>query len=369
MPGENTAPTIGVEEEFLLLDPVTGENAPAATAVLAGLPEAVRAQSRLEFRHSMVEMVTPVCTGLAEVEEQLRLLRGAAAGAAEAAGARLAALGATPIAEAQPAAVTDNARFQAIARHYGPVVEGPAVCGCHVHVGVPDRALAIQVGNHIRGRLPVIQALAVNSPLQEGADSGHASWRAMLLDRWPTLGPPPLFESAGDFDETVRKLVGSGAMLDETLVLWHVRPSATYPTVEVRVTDVCPTVGDTVLVAGLIRALVATAVDDIARGAVAPAIPEGLLRAAHWNAAHSGLSGTLLDLHEGRPRPAWDLVDDLLTLVRRALIRHGDLSCVEAELGRLRKEGTGADRQRRILDVTGDVRALLSEVADWTVRG
>ena len=369
MPGRVTAPTLGVEEEFLLLDPATGENAPAADAVLAGLAGGVREQSRLEFRHSMVEMVTPVCAGLAEVEQQLRLLRGAAGAAARAAGARLAALGATPIAEALPTAVTDNARFQAIARHYGPIIESPAVCGCHVHVGVADRELAIRVGNHIRGRLPIIQALAVNSPLSDGKDCGHASWRAMLLDRWPTLGPPPLFESPGDFDDTVRKLVGSGAMLDETLVLWHVRPSARYPTVEIRVTDVCPTVADTVLVAGLIRGLVATAVDDITHGVAPPAIPDGLLRAAHFNAAHSGLSGTLLDLHEGRPRPAWELVDDLLTLVRPALHRFGDLDLVDAELARLRKDGTGADRQRRILEGTGDVRAVLAGVADWTEQG
>jgi carboxylate-amine ligase len=153
------------------------------------------------------------------------------------------------------------------------------------------------------------------------------------------------------------------------MVLWYARPSATYPTIEVRVADVCPTVADTVLLAGLIRALVATAVDDIAAGRGAPVVPDGLLRAAHWNAAHDGLGGTLLDLRRGRARPAWDLVDDLVTAVRPALLRHGDLPLVEAELARLRTEGTGADRQRRVLARTGDVHAVLSELADWTVTG
>jgi carboxylate-amine ligase len=126
-------------------------------------------------------------------------------------------------------------------------------------------------------------------------------------------------------------------------------------------------VADTVLLAGLIRALVATAVDDIAAGLTAPATPDGLLRAAHWNAASQGLGGTLLDLRQGRARPAWDLVGDLVTAVRPALLRHGDLSLVEAGLDRLRADGTGAERQRRAYERTGDLRAVLSEVAAWTV--
>jgi carboxylate-amine ligase len=182
-------------------------------------------------------------------------------------------------------------------------------------------------------------------------------------------GTGAVFASADDYDETVRRMVDSGAMLDASLVLWYVRPSTTYPTVEVRVTDVCPTVADTVLVAGLIRALVATAVDDVAAGRAAPDVPDGLLRAAHWNAAHAGLAGTLLDLRAGRARPAWELVGDLLAAVRPALLRHGDLALAEASLARLRAEGTGADRQRGVLRRTGDVRAVLAELASWTVDG
>jgi carboxylate-amine ligase len=315
----------------------------------------------------MIEMVTPVCTSLAEAEQQLRLLRRAAATAAGAAGARLVAIGATPIAEPWTA-VTDNPRFQAIARHYGPIVADPAVCGCHVHVGVADRELAVRVSNHLRPWLPVVQALAVNSPLVGGADSGYASWRSIQLERWPSLGPAPYFSCAADYADTVRLMVDSGAMLDASLVLWYARPSTTYPTVEVRIADVCPTVADTVLLAGLIRALVATAIGDIAAGLAAPAVPDGLLRAAHWNAAHRGLGGSLLDLRQGRARPAWDVVDDLLAAVRPALLRHADLSLVESELARLRKDGTGADRQRRVHQRTGDVRTVLSELAAWTVQ-
>ncbi|WP_433828521.1 carboxylate-amine ligase [Actinoplanes sp. CA-015351] len=360
--------TVGVEEEFLLLDPDSMANVPAAEAVRKALPAEAWEQSRQEFRHSMIEMVTPVCASLDEVGQQLRQLRRAAAHAADTNGARLVAVGATPIAE-PCRTITDNPRFRAILDHYGPIVDDPAVCGCHVHVGVPDRELAVQVCNHLRPWLPMVQALTVNSPFHAGRDTGHASWRAMQLDRWPALGPTPWFASAEHFDRTVEVLVASGVMLDDSLILWHARPSATYPTVEVRVADVCPTVDDTVLLTGLVRALVATAIDDVAGGRAAPPIPDGVLRAAHWNAAHQGIDGTLLDPRRGQARPAWELVDELVATVTAALSRNGDLPLVEARLARLRRNGTGANRQRRQYERTGDLHAVLADLAHQTVYG
>ncbi|MEV8503511.1 glutamate--cysteine ligase [Actinoplanes sp. NPDC051475] len=352
------APTLGVEEEFLLLDPETGQNAPVVEKVIAALPDAVRGQSRLEFRHSMLEMVTPVCTGLADLTRQLTSLRRAAAEAAEEAGARLVAVGATPIADPvrEP---TDNARFHAIARHYGPIAYDAAVCGCHVHVGVPDRDTAIRVSNRLRPWLPVLQALTANSPFYAGSDTGHASWRSIQLTRWPALGPTPHFDSAEDYDRTVAVLVSSGTMLDHSMILWYARPSATYPTVEIRVADVCPTAEDAVLLAGLVRALVATV--STADGP-APRIPDHLLEAAHWNAAHTAMDAALLDACTGVTRPAWELVGDLVELVTPALRRLGDAELVAAQLERIREQGTGAARQRRALEAGGDIRAALAQV-------
>ncbi|WP_433362902.1 carboxylate-amine ligase [Actinoplanes sp. CA-142083] len=348
--------TLGVEEEYLLLDPDTGENAPVAGDVLAALPGELREQSRPEFRRSMLEMVTPVCTSLAELRGHLSVMRRAAATAAARAGARLVPVGATPVAEPDRTP-TDDPRFHAIARHYGPIAHDPALCGCHVHVGVPSRAEAIEAGNHLRPWLPVVQALAVNSPLCEGVDTGFASWRSVQLLRWPSLGPAPHHDSPAGYDRTVAALVASGAMLDESMVLWYARPSATFPTVEVRVADVCPAIGDTVLVAALVRALVETARE----GHEAPVVPDELLRAAHWNAARTGMDGTLLDPRTGQARPAWQAVDDLLTHIGPALRRLGDRGTVETELARIRRDGTGAARQRRLL--TGGIDAVLAELA------
>jgi carboxylate-amine ligase len=349
--------TLGVEEEYLLLDPGTGVNAPVSGEVLAALPDELREQSRLEFRRSMVEMVTPVCKSLDELRDHLVAMRRAAATAAARAGARLVPVGATPVAEPDRTPAGDP-RFHAIARHYGPIAHDPALCGCHVHVGVPSRDEAIEVGNHLRPWLPVVQALAANSPLCEGVDTGFASWRSVQLLRWPSLGPTPHHRSPADYDRTVAALVASGTMLDESMVLWYARPSATFPTVEVRAADVCPAVGDTVLIAALVRALVEAARDAPA----APVVPDELLRAAHWNAAHTGMAGTLLDPLSGRARPAWRAGDELLAHIGPALGRLGDRGVVDAELARIRRDGTGADRQRRLL-AGGGIPAALAHLA------
>jgi carboxylate-amine ligase len=360
--------TLGVEEEFLLLDPDTGVNAAVAEQVVAGLPDALRDRSRLELRRSMVEMVTPVCTELADLATHLARNRRVAAEAARAAGARLVAVSATPVGDPQ-SAVPPKPRYQEMVQRYGPIALDPALCGCHVHVGVPDRETAVQVCNRIRVWLPIIQALTANSPFYAGADTGHASWRSVQLTRWPGVGPTPYFDTAADYDATVAELVASGVMIDDAMVYWYARPSARYPTVEIRVGDVCLTTGDTVLVAALVRALVATMIDEVRAGAPMPRMRDCVLSAAHWHAAHDGLDDTLMDPRGGGLRPAWDIVDDLLTMVSPALVRHRDVDVVLAGLARLRSDGTGAARQRRIHRRTGEITAVLAEAATLTLEG
>ncbi|MET8266339.1 carboxylate-amine ligase [Micromonospora arida] len=360
--------TLGVEEEYLLLDPDSGRNLPVADQVLAALRGSARDQSRQEFRHSMVEMVTPVCADLTELRAHLVALRRSAAEAATAAGARLVAVGATPVAEPHRT-VPDKPRYHAMSRRYGPVAHDPAVCGCHVHVGLPDRELAVQVCNHLRVWLPVVQAITTNSPLHDGYDTGHASWRSMQLERWPSIGPTPYFDSVADYDRTVDELIAAGIMLDAAMVYWYARPSSTYPTVEVRVGDVCTEVDDAVLVAALVRSLVATLADDVRAGVSAPDVRDCLVAAAHWRAAHDGLDGELIDLRAGGTRPAWALVDELMAVIAPALLRHGDLGYVLAQLARLRRDGTGATRQRQVLERAGELHAVLDDLIARTAAG
>ncbi|BAL89958.1 putative glutamate--cysteine ligase [Actinoplanes missouriensis 431] len=283
-----TAPaalSVAVAEEFLLLDPVSGRN--AAPRERAG---------------------TGWCADLRQIRAGLGGLREAAAEAAEASGVRLVAIGATPVGETGPAGT---------------------VCGLHVSVEAPDREIAAQVPGHLRVWLPVIRALAVNSPLFGGADTGHSSWRS------------------------VQTRHGSGLTTDGRVVT-------------VGVADVCTDLDDAVLVTALIRAAVATTVSDILDRRPAPEVPDEAVAAAHRGAARDGLAGELLDLRLDRARPAWELVDEFFATVSPALLFSGDLDLVVGGLARLRHTGDGAARQRRILTGTGDVRAVLAALAAWT---
>ena len=263
--------TLGVEEEFVLLDPSTG------ATVLAG-PELVRLLGgepgvQQELMRFQVETGTPVCTGLDEVGRELIRLRRLAAAAAASAGCRLVASGVAPYGTPGLAAVTGQPRYRELARRYGPVVAEAGTCACHVHVGVPSRDLGVQVLARLRPWLAPLLAVSANSPIADGRDAGWASWRYVIQSRWPTAVPPAVWPDAAAYDTAVRRLIGQGAALDERSVYFWARLSPRYPTVEVRVADVCLDAGAAVLVAGLTRALVATALAEARRGTPAAAAP------------------------------------------------------------------------------------------------
>lgn len=246
-----THPTVGVEEEFLLVDPDTGEPV-ARNEAVAQHAKAHGVELQLELTSCQVETATEVADTCEEVRAQLTRLRRIAADAAEAAGARLLAVGLPPTVPHE-FPITDKKRYRRIAERFGMIAHEQGICGCHVHVAVPDRDAAIAVSNRIRPWLPLLLAVTANSAIYRNTDTGHASWRSVLWQRWPSAGPPPQFESADEYDAVVRMFLDTGAMLDDGMVYWDVRPSANFPTVEVRVADVPATVAESVLLAALVR--------------------------------------------------------------------------------------------------------------------
>jgi carboxylate-amine ligase len=242
------------------------------------------------------------------------------------------------------------------------------ICGCHVHVQVPDRAAAIQVSNWLRPWLPSLLALSANSALYRNADSGYASWRSVLWSRWPTAGAPPFFASIDEYDRTVHMLTDTGVILDQDMIYWDVRPSANFPTVEVRVADVPATVAETVLLATLIRAAVMTALDERGRADDVGRLSPIALRAAYWKAAHDGLSGHTLDLVHGRGAvPAREQLGTLVRRMRPALDALGEHDRVVAELDRIAAQGNGAMRQLRAWRKRGEVMDVIAEAAATTL--
>ncbi|MFG1950277.1 glutamate--cysteine ligase [Micromonospora sp. NPDC048830] len=364
-PGDTDLLTVGVEEEFLLVDPHTGAAVPAVDLVLEQVPAELRGQVEREFQTSQIEIGTPPGLELSSIRHSLGVLRRALSEAAERAGVRLLAIGTGPVDGPVPP-VVDKPRFDKMIERYRLLVPGPGNNGMHVHVGVPDPETGVQVLNHVRPWLPVLHAMTANSPFARGEDTGYASWRSVEWERWPSVAPTPYLESHEHYERLIRQLIASGVMLDEGMLYWYARLSARYPTVELRIGDVCPSVDDAVLVAALVRALVATALRDIAAGRPAIRTDHHLLVAAHWRAAHDGLEGDAVDLTDGELRPAWELLDRLVEQLRPEVERHGDLAEVTDLLGALRRHGSGAARQRAVFARTGSLVDVVRDVARQT---
>jgi glutamate---cysteine ligase / carboxylate-amine ligase len=360
-------PTFGVEEEFLLVDPDNGEPV-ARNATVARRAKARGVDLQLELTSCQVETATEVADSSDQLRDELTRLRRIAAEAAEADGAQLLAV-ALPPTVPHEFPITDKPRYRKIAERFGMIAHEQGISGCHVHVAVPNREAAVRVGNRLRPWLPLLLALTANSAVYRNTDTGYASWRGILWQRWPSAGPPPEFESADEYDAVVRMLQETGAMLDDGMVYWDVRPSANFPTVEVRVGDVPATVAETVLFAALVRGAVMTALEAEQRGeSLAPLAPLAL-RAAYWKSAREGLDGHAIDLTESHaPVPALDLLNRLIDHVRPALETVGDYEMVCTELARVAEAGNGAMRQRRAWQRNHDIRDVLAEAAAATLE-
>ena len=359
--------TLGVEEEFVLLDPSTG------ATVLAG-PELVRMLGgepgvQPELMRFQVETATGVCTSLDEAGRELLRLRRLAAAAAAQLGCRLVASGVAPYRTPGLAAVTPQPRYRELARRYGPVAAQAGTCACHVHVGVPSRDLGVQVLARLRPWLAPLLAITANSPIAAGRDTGWASWRYVLQSRWPTATPPAAWPDAAAYDTAVRRLIERGAAIDEQSVYFLARLSPRYPTVEVRVADVCLDAGTAVLLAGLTRALVATALAEARRGTPVPAPPARQVAAALAAAARHGMAGAAADPATGQPAGAAALRARLLEHVYPALRDHGDTETITRLLRRLDDRGTGADRQRALFTSAASPPAFITALARATLSG
>ncbi|MFF4082114.1 YbdK family carboxylate-amine ligase [Streptomyces sp. NPDC001777] len=292
-----SAPLMGVEEEYFLVDPVTREVVPYV---------------------------------------------------AEAVGTRAVPVGAVVLGAPVPMPISGGSRCEEQLRdHRGPVDEH-LICATHVHVGVPDRERAVLVSNHLRPWLPLLIALSANSPFFCGRDTGYAGWRHMMWQRWPVSGPPPYFRDHDDYEALLEGLTVGRALADHRTLFWDVRLSSRYPTIEVRAADVPVTAGESALLAVLVRALTVTALRDVEAGRPCPRPPAELLRAACRRAARDGLRGRDMDPHTGRLSTAGDRVPSLLRPIGPALEGTGDWETVVALLDRLAATGTDTDRQRAV---------------------
>lgn len=376
-----TVRTLGVEEELLLVDPVTMAPVALAESLLAHEESAVRAalaastgsrhtggipRSKLvaEVKQEQLEVVSPPLRNLADVCAAIRDGRARADAAAQGVGARAVAM-ATCVGTLRPH-LMEKPRYSAMMTRFGITMREQLTCGFHVHVSIESREEGVAVLDRIRVWVPVLLALSANSPFWQGEDTGYSSYRYQAWLRWPSAGPAELFGTPEEYDRVVNEMIASGVLLDEGMVYFDARLSRRYPTVEIRIADVCLEPEHAAVLAALVRALAETAAREWGNGRTPPEVSALQLRLASWRASRSGVQDELLHPLLGVPCAASEAVAALLEHADAALASSEERHEVARVLEQILAEGSGAERQRRVMRQTGSIAAVVGDALERT---
>jgi carboxylate-amine ligase len=348
--------SVGVEEELFLVDPVTGRQVNSSAAVLERVGKTDGRVER-ELHACQVELITDICRCAGEAIGTLDGLRKSV----RATGAGLLGSGTHPSAHEGEAEITDKERYERIRELLGDAVATP-VGGLHIHVGMPDADSAIRAFNGLRSHLPLLQALAANSPFRHGRDTGLASAREMTIRGWPRSGVPRAMRDYADFCATARLLARAADVPDYTWFWWKLRPHPRLGTVEVRALDAQASLADTAGLVALVHCLARRAAET--NPELDP--PAEVLEEALFRAARFGVAARLPDA-DGRLRPVSELLDEALALTRGYA---GELGCTDEldGLPALLRRGGGAGRQRDAYEIAG-MDDLLRELTKLTGEG
>ena len=345
MPYADLPFTIGIEEEYLLVDRVTRHVASEPPAAMLEECEArIKDLVKPEFLKSQIEIATPVCKSVGEARDNLAWLRGTVAEIADKCGLAPIAASTHPFSSWTEQKHTDHERYHVLARDMQAVARRLMICGMHVHVGIDNDELRIDLVNQMAYFLPHLLALSTSSPFWQGDNTGLKSYRLSVFDELPRTGLPERFDSYGEYQRHIEVLTNAGLIEDATMLWWDVRPSHRFPTIEMRITDVCTRLDDAAAIAALfvciLRMLYRLRRDNQRWRAYAPM----LINENRWRAQRYGLDEGLVDFGKGEIVPFADLIEELIALTREDAEA---LGCAD-ELNHVReivRDGTGAHHQ------------------------
>jgi carboxylate-amine ligase len=359
--------TVGIEEEFQIVDPVTRNLQSSVTEVLASGREVLKDQIKQEMFQAMVEVGTEICDDVGQARAEVIRLRAAVGEIVEGLGCRLVAAGTHPFAHWLRMDVTEDDRYISLTEQLQEIARSIAVFGLHVHVGVDDRDQSIELMNEARYFLPHILALSVNSPFWEGRDTGIKSYRSVIWGRMPRSGIPDTFSSWDDYRRFVDTLIATNSIDEPKKIWWDIRPHPKFNTLEFRVCDMPTRVDETIALAALFQAVVAKLTKLRSRNLGFRVYQRALLAENRWRAMRFGINGSLIDFGKGVEVPMRELAYELLEFVDDVVDDLGSrraLGAVHAILA----EGTGADRQLAVYEQTSDLSAVVDYLADETMR-
>jgi carboxylate-amine ligase len=361
--------TLGVEEEFQIIDPETRELRSHVQELLDEGRRLLKERVKPEMHQSVMEIGTGICKDVGEVRRDVSELRTEIIRLADKAGMKVAAAGTHPFSNWEDQLIYPDERYTAIVEEMQLVARANLIFGLHVHIGIADRALAFQIMNEARYFLPHLLALSTNSPFWLGHDTGLKSYRTRVFGRFPRTNIPETFQSPAEFDEYVRILVKTNCIDNGKKIWWDVRPHPFFETIEFRVCDVPMRLDETVALAALTQAICAKLFKLRERNLGFRSYRRALLLENKWRACRYGIDGKLIDFGKEIEVPFRELMDEMLEFVDDVVDELGSRREVES-IRWILENGSGADRQLAVFRESGeDLLRVVDYICEETRHG
>ena len=359
--------TLGIEEEFQIVDPQTRELRSRVSEILDEGKTLLGEQLKPEMIQSMIEVGTGICKDIKEARTDITNLRGIVAGLARKQGLEIVAAGTHPFSHWQDQKIFDNDRYNLIVEENQIIARSLLTFGLHVHVGIADPDRAIDIMNAVRYMLPHMLALSTSSPFWVGKQTGLRSYRSEVFTRMPRTGIPDHFESDSAFQRYVKLLIKTGCIDDAKKIYWDVRPHPFFPTLEFRICDIPTRVDDTIAIAALFQALVAKVDRLLDQNLTSRLHHKMLIEENKWRAVRYGLDGKMIDFGKGKEVSIRDLVRELLHFVDKVVDDLGSRKEIE-HIHTILERGTSADEQLRVWRETGDIKSVVDHLIEMTME-
>jgi carboxylate-amine ligase len=360
--------TLGIEEEFAIIDPETRELRSHIQEILEYGKVILKEQIKPEMHQSVVELGTEICQSVVDARAHVIELRSRLAELAARSGLKIASVGTHPFSHWRDQLITQGERYHEIVKDMQQLARANLIFGLHVHVGIPDRDVAIHVMNQARYFLPHIYALSVNSPFWVGQDTGLKGYRLKVFERFPRTGIPDAFESLSEYEDYCKLLVKTGCVDNAKKIWWDIRLHPFFDTLEVRVCDAQSRVDDTLAIAALIQAVIVKLHKLLSRNITFRVYRRRLLDENRWRASRYGIDGKLIDFGRETEVDTRSLLNELLEFVSTEVNELGTGNEME-HIERIMREGTGADRQLAVWEGTQDMKAVVDQIVAETYEG
>jgi carboxylate-amine ligase len=360
--------TLGIEEEFQIIDPETRELRSHIQQILDGGKMILKERVKPEMHQSVVELGTEVCSDARCARQQVIDLRSELAKLAARDGLKIASAGTHPFSHWRDQLITMDDRYATIVKDMQQIARANLIFGLHVHVGIPDREEAIDIMNQARYFLPHIYALSVNSPFWLSQNTGLKGYRQMIFERFPRTGIPDDFESLSEYEDYLKLLVSTNCIDNAKKIWWDVRLHPFFNTIEFRVCDAQSRVDDTTALAALMQAIVFKLQKLRRQNVTFRSYPRRLIDENRWRASRYGIDGKLIDFGRRCEVDERELLHEMLEFIATEvdeLGNHAEIAHIES----IMRDGTGADRQLMVWERTQDMKAVVDQIVAETNDG